>query len=83
MTVTVTVTVTQVKIQTAGAAPAPTTLALIKAQGFEVLHTYGLTEVSGPGVVCCWKSEWDHLDEDTQVFMHVFIHIYVYVYLSD
>jgi fatty-acyl-CoA synthase len=28
---------------------------------FDVTHTYGLTEVYGPAVVCSWHEEWDEL----------------------
>ena len=43
-----------------GAAPPPiSVLKKIQEQGFNVTHTYGLTEVYGPAVVCEWQKEWD------------------------
>jgi fatty-acyl-CoA synthase len=50
-----------VKIMTAGAAPPPAVIEATQAMGFEITHTYGLTEVYGPCVVCEWKSDWDAL----------------------
>jgi fatty-acyl-CoA synthase len=29
--------------------------------GFDILHTYGLTEVYGPVTVCAWHDSWDEL----------------------
>ena len=43
-----------------GAAPPPiSVLEKIQEQGFNITHTYGLTEVYGPAVVCEWQKEWD------------------------
>ena len=36
----------------------------IQEQGFNVTHTYGLTEVYGPAVVCEWQKEWDNMKRD-------------------
>ena len=33
----------------------------IEKQGFNITHTYGLTEVYGPAVVCEWQKEWENL----------------------
>ena len=33
---------------------------------FEVTHTYGLTEVYGPAVVCSWHEEWNELSPGKQ-----------------
>jgi fatty-acyl-CoA synthase len=50
-----------VKVMTAGAAPPAAVLEGMERMGFEVTHTYGLTEVYGPAVVCAWHDEWDAL----------------------
>ena len=49
-----------------GAAPPPVSvLKKIEEQGFNITHTYGLTEVYGPAVVCEWQKEWDNENLDT------------------
>ncbi len=48
-----------------GAAPPPSTvLKKIDDQGFNITHTYGLTEVYGPAVVCEWQKDWSNLKKD-------------------
>ena len=48
-----------------GAAPPPVSvLKKIEEQGFNITHTYGLTEVYGPAVVCEWQKEWDNENAD-------------------
>ena len=48
-----------------GAAPPPVSvLKKIQEQGFNITHTYGLTEVYGPAVVCEWQKEWKNMKED-------------------
>ena len=48
-----------------GAAPPPVSvLKKIEEQGFNITHTYGLTEVYGPAVVCEWQKEWDNKSAD-------------------
>ncbi|CAB4289336.1 unnamed protein product [Prunus armeniaca] len=45
-----------------GAAPPPAqVLFKMEELGFNVTHSYGLTETYGPGTVCSWKPEWDSL----------------------
>ncbi|MGD8384078.1 MAG: acyl-CoA synthetase [Lysobacterales bacterium] len=51
----------QVNIMTAAAAPPPAILEAMARLNFDVTHTYGLTEVYGPAVVCAWHDEWDEL----------------------
>ncbi|MCG8423496.1 MAG: acyl-CoA synthetase [Proteobacteria bacterium] len=53
-----------VKMMTAGAAPPAAVIGAIEQLGFEVIHTYGLTEVYGPSVVCEWTPEWNELPAD-------------------
>ena len=48
-----------------GAAPPPVSvLKKIEEQGFNITHTYGLTEVYGPAVICEWQKEWDNESAD-------------------
>ena len=51
----------QVKMMTAGAAPPASVIAGLEALDIEVIHTYGLTEVYGPAVVCAWHDAWNDL----------------------
>lgn len=48
----------------AAAAPPPAaTIRALEAQGFNVIHVYGLTETYGPAVVNAWHNEWDDLPD--------------------
>ena len=48
-----------------GAAPPPSlVLKKIDELGFNVTHTYGLTEVYGPAVVCEWQKNWANLKKN-------------------
>ncbi len=51
----------KVKVMTAGSAPPAAMIEAMEAQGFDVTHVYGLTEVLGPNVICAWHPEWDAL----------------------
>lgn len=53
-------------IMTAGAAPPSSLLSKASAAGFDITHTYGLTEVYGPCAVCAWHPEWDALPDEEQ-----------------
>jgi len=50
-----------INVMTAGAAPPPAVLEAMARLNFNVTHTYGLTEVYGPAVVCSWHEDWDQL----------------------
>ena len=50
-----------VKIMTAGAPPPAAVIESTEAMGFQITHTYGLTEVYGPCVVCEWEPKWNDL----------------------
>lgn len=50
-----------VKMMTAAAPPPPSVLAAMDAMGIAITHTYGLTEVYGPAVVCAEKPGWEDL----------------------
>ncbi len=52
---------TRVRMMTAGAAPPAAVIEGMNLLGFDVTHTYGLTEVYGPITICEWKDEWDAL----------------------
>ena len=54
------------KVMTAGAPPPAAVLAQIQARGFDVTHTYGLTETYGPAVACAWREDWDYLPPEAQ-----------------
>ncbi|RZU48095.1 fatty-acyl-CoA synthase [Fluviicoccus keumensis] len=51
-----------VKAMVAGAAPPAALIEGMEQMGFEITHTYGLTEVYGPAAVCVKHAEWDELD---------------------
>jgi fatty-acyl-CoA synthase len=51
----------EVLIATGGAAPPSAVIENMEAQGFKVLHMYGLTESYGPATVCAWQVAWDGL----------------------
>ena len=48
----------RMQMMTAGAAPPAAVLERMDTLGFDVTHTYGLTEVYGPNTVCDWHPEW-------------------------
>ncbi|MEX2629465.1 MAG: acyl-CoA synthetase [Tistlia sp.] len=58
-----------VRMMTAAAPPPASVLAGMQAQGIEVTHVYGLTEVYGPAVVCAWHDEWNELAIEQQAEM--------------
>ena len=51
----------RVQVMTAAAPPPPSTLEGMEAMGFDITHTYGLTECYGPAVVSAWNGNWDGL----------------------
>ncbi|XP_060207819.1 butanoate--CoA ligase AAE1-like isoform X1 [Lycium barbarum] len=56
----------KVAVMTGGAPPPPQVLFKMEELGFNVTHSYGLTETYGPGTVCTWKPEWNSLSPDEQ-----------------
>ena len=55
-----------VNVMTAGAPPPAATLDSMQRLGFRITHTYGLTEVYGPAVVCAWQEAWNALPIEDQ-----------------
>ncbi|CAI9767063.1 unnamed protein product [Fraxinus pennsylvanica] len=55
-----------VEILTGGAPPPASLLEKIEKLGFHVVHAYGLTEATGPAMVCEWKREWNELPREAQ-----------------
>ncbi|KAK1297464.1 Benzoate--CoA ligase, peroxisomal [Acorus calamus] len=51
-----------VHVLTGGAPPPPAVVERIERLGFHVTHAYGLTEATGPALVCEWQDQWDALD---------------------
>ncbi|CAN1127606.1 Butanoate--CoA ligase AAE1 [Linum perenne] len=56
----------KISVMTGGAPPPPQVLYKMEELGFNVTHSYGLTETYGPGTVCAWKPEWSSLPRDQQ-----------------
>ncbi|MDY0331006.1 MAG: acyl-CoA synthetase [Thiomonas sp.] len=48
----------KVRAMVAGAAPPGTMIEGLEAMGFELTHTYGLTETYGPATVCAKQQDW-------------------------
>ena len=51
---------------TGGAAPPSAVIEAMEANGFRVIHLYGLTESYGPATVCAWQDDWAQLDLQTR-----------------
>ncbi|CAI5461473.1 unnamed protein product [Closterium sp. Yama58-4] len=51
----------RVTVLTGGAPPPAAILAQMEQMGFDVIHSYGLTETYGPAMFCDWKPHWDSL----------------------
>ncbi|KAI3813730.1 hypothetical protein L1987_18461 [Smallanthus sonchifolius] len=56
----------KVNILTSGVPPPVPLLEKMEDLGFDIMHTYGLTEAIGPALVCEWQSEWNQLPRDQQ-----------------
>ncbi len=50
-----------VRAMVAGAAPPAAVIEGLEAMGFDLTHTYGLTEVYGPATVCAKQASWQNL----------------------
>jgi len=51
---------------TGGAAPPSAVIEAMEANGFRVIHLYGLTECYGPATVCAWQDDWADYDLQTR-----------------
>ncbi|KAF5803954.1 putative AMP-dependent synthetase/ligase, AMP-binding enzyme domain-containing protein [Helianthus annuus] len=56
----------KVSVMTGGAPPPSQVVFSMEQMGFNVCHSYGLTETYGPGTICTWKPEWNSLPLETQ-----------------
>ncbi|KAF2325709.1 hypothetical protein GH714_033375 [Hevea brasiliensis] len=55
-----------VQVLTGGAPPPASLLEKMEQRGFHVTHAYGLTEATGPALVCEWQDKWNQLPRDDQ-----------------
>ncbi|GMG99544.1 hypothetical protein Nepgr_001384 [Nepenthes gracilis] len=56
----------KVQILTGGAPPPAALLYNIERLGFHVVHAYGLTEATGPALICEWRTQWNGLPAEEQ-----------------
>ncbi|XP_038906606.1 trans-cinnamate:CoA ligase, peroxisomal-like [Benincasa hispida] len=55
-----------INVLTGGAPPPAPLLEKMEALGFHITHAYGLTEATGPALVCEWQEKWNTLPADKQ-----------------
>ncbi|TYI01334.1 hypothetical protein ES332_A11G193200v1 [Gossypium tomentosum] len=55
-----------VQVLTGGAPPPASLLEKMELLRFHVTHGYGLTEATGPALVCEWQAKWNNLPRDSQ-----------------
>jgi len=58
--------VAPIEILTGGAAPPRTLILKMESLGFHITHAYGLTEATGPALVCEWRADWNRLPPSKQ-----------------
>lgn len=56
-----------VRILTGGSVPPTSVMSAVEKLGFLVMHIYGLTESTGPSLICEWQPEWESLSYDAQL----------------
>jgi fatty-acyl-CoA synthase len=59
-----------VRILTGGAAPPSAVMAAMERLGYAVMHIYGMTESTGPSLICEWQPEWDELPDQQRRAMN-------------
>lgn len=79
-----------VNVMTGGAPPPAPLLEKMEALGFHITHAYGLTEATGPGLVCEWQEKWNVLPAAEQAKLKarqgtflIYIEIFFYEYFYD
>ncbi|KAJ8769397.1 hypothetical protein K2173_002601 [Erythroxylum novogranatense] len=55
---------TPVRVLTGGAPPPASLLEKMEPLGFHITHAYGLTEATGPALVCEWQTQWNRLPRE-------------------
>ncbi|KAF8378865.1 hypothetical protein HHK36_030214 [Tetracentron sinense] len=58
-----------VQILTGGAPPPAPLVEEVEKLGFHVTHAYGLTEATGPALVCEWQAKWNQLPRNDQAML--------------
>lgn len=58
--------ISPIQVLTGGAPPPAPLLEKIEPLGFKVTHAYGLTEATGPALVCEWQAKWNKLPKEEQ-----------------
>lgn len=56
-----------VRILTGGSVPPTSVMSAVEKLGFLVMHIYGLTETTGPSLICEWQPEWSSASYDAQL----------------
>lgn len=56
-----------VRILTGGSVPPTPVISSMERIGFVVMHIYGLTETTGPSLICEWHEDWDALPQEERV----------------
>ncbi|KAK3426490.1 trans-cinnamate:CoA ligase, peroxisomal [Eucalyptus grandis] len=55
-----------IEILTGGAPPPQALILKMESLGFHITHAYGLTEATGPALVCEWRADWNRLPPSKQ-----------------
>jgi fatty-acyl-CoA synthase len=58
-----------VRILTGGSVPPTPVVGAMERIGFVVMHIYGLTETTGPSLICEWHEDWDTLSDDSRAML--------------